>query len=174
MDKPALLMEYVEGETIKDCGKFPIKDFLHASREIVSALSILHAEGVMHNNLTTSNILYHKETKTIKIIGFSSSSRFSVKNSFSGYRNLNQNMKYAPPETWGRPNQLVDFRADFYSLGVIFYYMISGNHPFVSEHTHDLLRKQIFDTEEALSSVDSNIPAALSDFVAKLMKKNAG
>ena len=174
--KQALLLEWVEGNTIKECEKFAVKQFLQVAREIVSTLSTLHSKNIMHGNLTPENIIFDHESKTVKIIGLSLSSKFDGKSStcdetenersrLLGKKESND-LCFMSPEQSGLTSQAIDFRSDFYSLGVIFYIMLSGNS---SSNTS----MASFSEAKSLHVIDISIPLLLSDFVSKLMQKQA-
>jgi len=160
--KKALLLEWVDGKTLKNLGKLRIKRFLNISREIVSALVALHDNGVMHKNINIENILVDLNATTVKIIGNSMCSRLYEKNCSLGN-----------PEQTGNMNRIVDFRSDLYSLGIVFYYMLTGDLPYMSDSPLQLMHVHIFDDIPKLNKVDHSIPVPICDMVAKLLVKNA-
>ena len=73
----------------------------------------------------------------------------------------------------GRVNRHNDFRSDFYSLGIIFYRLLTGKYPFHSNNSLELLRLQICQDPLPVHSMDSKVPVSLSAIISKLMKKDA-
>jgi len=172
--KEALLLEWFDGKTVKDIGKLTIKRFLVIAREIVSTMVALHEHGVMHKNINTENIMVDLETATVKIIGNSICSRFYEKNeSLGNLERLQGDLHFISPEDTGRMNRTIDFRSDFYSLGIVFYFMLAGQLPLISDNPSQLIHKHIFQDPPTLKCVHSLIPSPISDMVAKLMAKNA-
>ncbi len=80
---------------------------------------------------------------------------------------------YMSPEQTGRMNRGVDFRSDFYSLGVVFYELLTGRLPFESENMMELVHSHI--AKQPISPVNLNvdIPKTISNIVLKLLSKNA-
>jgi len=170
-NKPALFMEWVDGVTINEHGKFSVPEFLDFSREILSALVALHSHDITHNNLSADNIIMNKESKTIKLIGFGCASRFYVNTSYVNQDLVGVDSRFASPERFRRMNSFVDFRSDFYSVGILFYLMLTGKHPFYSIDNWELMRKHLFDLAQPVHLVDDEIPIPISKLVSKLMEK---
>jgi len=79
--------------------------------------------------------------------------------------------RFASPERFRRMNSFVDFRSDFYSVGILFYLMLTGKHPFYSIDNWELMRKHLFDLAQPVHLVDDEIPIPISKLVSKLMEK---
>lgn len=126
-------------------------------------LETLHAKGYGHFNLTPSNILFNNESSIIKLINPCVFPEF----------NLIYNLRYIAPEQTGRLAIKSDYRSDFYSLGIIIYELITGNHPITDIDAKSIYRKQITDRFPAPDSIDITIPTALSQIVHKLTAKQA-
>ena len=80
---------------------------------------------------------------------------------------------YISPEQTGRMNRQVDHRSDYYSLGVMFYEMLTTRLPFESESTMDVIYGHIARVPPAPSAIQPELPQVLSDIVQKLLAKNA-
>ena len=77
------------------------------------------------------------------------------------------------PEQTGRMNRAIDFRTDFYSLGVTFYELLCNRLPFMSEDPLELLHCHIAQQPPDPQQYNPNIPDALCQIILKLLKKNA-
>src|ERR1035438_9299233 len=77
------------------------------------------------------------------------------------------------PEQTGRMNRSIDYRTDFYSLGVTFYQMLTGKLPFQYTDMMELVHAHIAKVPLEPHKVNNNVPKAISDIVMKLMAKNA-
>jgi PAS domain S-box-containing protein len=90
-------------------------------------------------------------------------------------RNLaeQQDLSYISPEQTGRMNRAVDYRSDFYSMGVVFYELLTGRLPFVSDDMMELVHCHIARQPKAPSQLNPKIPKPISDIVIKLLSKNA-
>ncbi len=82
-------------------------------------------------------------------------------------------LAYLSPEQTGRMNRAVDYRSDFYSLGVMFYELLTGAPPFVSEDSLELIHWHIAKTPVTPAGLDPKIPEPLSQLVMKLLAKTA-
>jgi serine/threonine protein kinase len=70
-------------------------------------------------------------------------------------------------------NRQIDYRTDFYSLGVVFYEMLTGEAPFRSDDPMELIHAHIAKQPVLPSKVNSRVPSAVADIVMKLLAKNA-
>jgi osomolarity two-component system sensor histidine kinase CHK1 len=82
-------------------------------------------------------------------------------------------LQYIAPECTGRMNRSVDYRSDFYSLGVSLYELVVGYLPFRSSEPLELIHAHIAQPPRPPSDVNASIPTAISDVVMKLLQKNA-
>jgi len=80
---------------------------------------------------------------------------------------------YISPEQTGRMNRQVDQRSDYYSLGVIFYELLTGRLPFESENAVEIIYGHIAKQPIAPNAINPGLPQVLCDIVLKLMAKNA-
>ncbi len=114
--------------------------------------------------------MYNKKTKRVKIIDFGSALRFSQK--VSKFNKQVGTLAYLSPEQTGRLDRAVDYRSDYYSLGVSLYQLLCGKKPFISE-TNDPM--ELIHSHVAIEPppLPSRIPKVLCDIVAKLMSKDA-
>jgi len=165
-------MEWAEGKTLTECGRFDVKNFLLISIEILHAVVAIHSACVMHKNLTTDHVIVNVDSLRVNIIGFGLSAEFNENNP-QIMDGAEGDQFFMSPEKTGKVNRIVDYRCDFYNLGVIFYHMLAGKLPFTSKNIEDLIDKHIFVSPEPLYVVDSTIPQPISDMIMKLMKKNA-
>ncbi len=82
-------------------------------------------------------------------------------------------LAYSSPEQTGRMNRQVDYRSDYYSLGVVLYELLSGHLPFESESVMELVHSHIAKKPPPPSRFNPAIPEALGNIVLKLLAKNA-
>ena len=86
---------------------------------------------------------------------------------------LEGTLSYMSPEQTGRMNRIIDYRTDYYSLGVTFYEMLTGRLPFQTEDPVELIHCHFAVTPTPPESLRMGIPKPLSDIVMKLLAKNA-
>ena len=138
---PYLVMQFIPHPTLAQCmaqvsGPMPPAMFIPRARALLEALAQLHSQGYLHGDLKPENIFLDDEAHTAGFFDFGlarpvTSSRLSsadeptpaVGESFAG------TAEYMSPEQCSGPAGL-DVRSDLYSLGVLFYEMLTGRPPF--------------------------------------------
>ncbi|MBN2314633.1 MAG: protein kinase [Sedimentisphaerales bacterium] len=127
------IMEFVDGTDLRrviQTGELPAAEALEIISQICDALQYAHDEGVVHRDVKPENILLNKKGQA-KIADFGLAKL--VGRSTTGYTLTHAGQRmgtphYMAPEQIERPNE-VDHRADIYSLGVVFYEMLTGELP---------------------------------------------
>ncbi|NEU73484.1 AAA family ATPase [Hassallia byssoidea VB512170] len=173
----ALVMEDFGGISLKEwkIGKSDsLSEFLHIAIQIVSALEGLHRDRIIHKDIKPANILINTSTGEVKLIDFSIASL--LPREFPEIQNpniLEGTLAYLSPEQTGRMNRGIDYRSDFYSLGVTFFELLTGQLPFTSNDPMELVHFHIAKLAPSLESERQEIPKVISNIVNKLMAKNA-
>jgi PAS domain S-box-containing protein len=143
----------------------------------VQLAGILHHLGqhrVVHKDIKPANILIHPETHQVTLIDFSLASLLPRETQpLQSPSALEGTLSYIAPEQTGRMNRGVDYRSDFYSLGVTLYELLTGTLPFVSEDPIDLIHRHLTQIPLPVHQVNPAIPPMVGAVVAKLMAKNA-
>ncbi|XWK87337.1 MAG: AAA family ATPase [Phormidium sp.] len=185
--KPLALENYQNGLALilEDFGQPSLKwlisnysvnltEFLQIAIQVVAALEKLHQSKIIHKDIKPHNILIASELDEIKIIDFSIATRLSRENTaYSSLNLLEGTLAYISPEQTGRMNRYIDYRTDFYSLGVTFYEILTGQLPFVTEDPMELVHCHIAKEPIAPDKVNPEIPLAISSIIMKLLAKNA-
>jgi predicted ATPase/signal transduction histidine kinase len=170
----ALVMEDFGGISLKNWvlgGN--LAEFLEIAIALCDALNILYQERIIHKDIKPANILINIDTKQVKLIDFSIASLLPRETQILiNPHVLEGTLAYISPEQTGRMNRGIDYRTDFYSLGVTFYELLTGELPFSSNDPMELVHCHIAKMPTALGN-SKNIPQVLSDIVMKLMAKNA-
>ena len=157
----------------------PLKEFLTIAIQITKILGKVHAANIIHKDINPANILINLTTGKIKLIDFGISSAFSREVPMLKNPNvLEGTLAYISPEQTGRMNRSLDYRTDFYSLGVTFYELLTGKQPFITndelELIHCHLAKQPTPPHKVAEFRQiATLPIALSNIVMKLMAKTA-
>lgn len=136
--------------------------------KILSAVDKVHEKGIIHKDLKPENILI-EENGNIKIIDFNFSDVIKdnrVQDIFEG------TIKYASPEQIGLLKCNIDKRSDLYSLGVIFYEVLTNKMPFTGENLNELIYNQISKMPENPTKYDSRVDETLAKIVLKLLQKD--
>ncbi|MBE9002094.1 serine/threonine-protein kinase PknK [Nostoc sp. LEGE 12447] len=152
----------------------PLADFLRLAIQITQGLSNIHSSNVIHKDINPSNIVFNIATGMVKIIDFGIATRFARTNpSFKNPNVLEGTLAYISPEQTGRMNRMLDYRTDFYSLGVTFYELLVGQLPFVATDVLELVHCHIALEAVPPNQVNAEIPEIVSSIIMKLMAKNA-
>ncbi|BAY23413.1 two-component hybrid sensor and regulator [Calothrix sp. NIES-2100] len=177
----ALVMEDFGGISLKDYftsgetfNTKSLPDFFQIAITLCNALEILYRECIIHKDIKPSNILINPQTKQIKLIDFSIASLLPRETQTLISPNiLEGTLAYISPEQTGRMNRGIDYRTDFYSTGVTFYELLTGELPFPSNDPMELIHCHIAKTATPVHEINPQIPIVLSEIVHKLMAKNA-
>jgi serine/threonine protein kinase len=127
------LMEYVDGMNLRQLGRakrLKVEEALGIVPGICDALQYAHEEGVVHRDIKPENILLDKRGR-VKIADFGISrvlAQATAQYTLTGRQEVLGTPRYMAPEQMERPDT-VDHRADIYSLGVVFYEMLTGEVP---------------------------------------------
>ncbi|MFN6468359.1 MAG: AAA family ATPase [Nostoc sp. SerVER01] len=153
-------------------GQFILEEFLTIALKITESLAAIHNANIIHKDINPSNIVYNPETGQVKIIDFGISTRLSREN--QTIRNLNQlegTLAYIAPEQTGRMNRGIDYRSDFYSLGITFYQLLTNQLPFETTDAMELVHCHIAQQPDAPHQRIPSIPLMVSNIVMKLLAK---
>ncbi|MEG4206920.1 AAA family ATPase [Microcoleus sp. Pol7_A1] len=151
-----------------------LTEFLNLALQLTNILHYLYQNRVIHKDIKPANILINPETKQIKLIDFSIASLLPRETQEIKNPNvLEGTLAYLSPEQTGRMNRGIDYRSDFYSLGVTFYELLTGSLPFVSEDAMELVHCHLAKQAIPIHQLHPEIPLVLSEIVSKLMAKNA-
>lgn len=151
-----------------------ISEFLPIAFQVAEILEGLHQNRIVHKDLKPANILIHPETQQIKLIDFSISSIVPKETQTVQHPNvLEGTLAYLSPEQTGRMNRGIDYRTDFYSLGVTFYELLTGELPFQCNDPTEVLHCHLAKQPEPPQCKRKDLPQGLANVVLKLMAKNA-
>ncbi|MBN3926517.1 AAA family ATPase [Nostoc sp. NMS4] len=178
----ALVMEDFGGISLRDwlnqkmgSNQYTLTDFLDIAIALSNTLDGLYRHRVIHKDIKPANILINPETKQVKLIDFSIASLLPRETQEIYSPNvLEGTLAYLSPEQTGRMNRGIDYRSDYYSLGVTFYELLAGYLPFQSNDPMELVHCHIAKQPKQLrDGREEEIPEVLCDIVMKLMAKNA-
>jgi predicted ATPase/signal transduction histidine kinase/serine/threonine protein kinase len=149
--------------------------------QLADTLHALDRQQIVHQDIKPANILIQPQTKQVKLIDFSSAEIVPHGSPAPiAPQQLAGTLAYLAPEQTGRMNRGIDYRADFYALGVTCYELLTGKLPFGGDATEDapttadeLIYRQIAQVAIPVDRVNVAVPAVLAQIVAKLMAKTA-
>ena len=176
-NSPTIIMEDIGGrsltETLKSI-KLNLDEFISLAIQITEIIGNIHKRNIIHKDINPSNIIWNIEEDIVRIIDFGIATELpreitSVKNP----NVLEGSLAYISPEQTGRMNRSLDYRTDFYSLGITFYKILTGHFPFESKDLLKLVHSHIAVLPVSPHEFDENIPVIVSEIVMKLIAKNA-
>ncbi len=174
----ALVLEDVEANCLAELSQgntLSITETLHIIEQCFKALDAIHQRQVIHKDIKPSNILVDPHRQQVWLIDFGLATRFNQKlDQYYHSTSIAGSLCYMPPEQTGRVNRQVDYRSDYYSLGVTAYQLLTGSLPFSTDQSdrellYELLAKQPISPRE----LNPATPQVLSDMVMRLMAKDA-
>ncbi len=175
--KPILWLEDFGGRDLsywQNQEKLSLDQILWIGQQVAIALGQLHQHQIIHKDLKPANIVFNPKTQVLKLIDFSIASRLSRENPTVSSPNLLEGtLAYLSPEQTGRMNRAIDYRTDFYSLGITLYELLTGQLPFQSHDPMEMVHCHIAKLPTPPHIVNAAIPEPVSALVLKLMAKAA-
>lgn len=178
---PYFTMDLVSGDTLSEVlrkrGPFSVESALPIFIQLCFALDYAHSQGVIHRDVKPSNISLIPATVNsdaqIKILDFGIAKLVGVDTtSLTQVGSVFGTPFYMSPEQcMGQP---VDLRSDIYSLGCVFFELLTGAPPFTTENALTLMMQHQTDTPPSLkeASMGGQFPAALEALIQKMLSKN--
>ncbi len=170
-----MLLEDFGGHSLKlliSQSPFSLSDFLTIAINIVEGLVAIHSANIIHKDINPNNIIYNPETEQIKIIDFGLATRLSkeIITVYSPHQ-LEGTLAYISPEQTGRMNRGIDYRSDFYSLGITFYELLTRKLPFETTDQMELIHCHLAQQPPPINHLIPDLPLAMSNIIGKLLAK---
>ena len=170
-----LMLEGWDGEPLET---FPLPfdsiEFLRFAVNIATAIGKIHARGLVHRDINPTHILVNRSNGAARLTGFGIASLLQRE------RQLPQppqfiagTLAYMAPEQTGRMNRSIDLRSDLYSLGAVFYRMLTGRLPFGATDPMELMHCHIARQATPPVTLVPGIAPTISAIVMKLLAKTA-
>ncbi len=172
----ALVMEDFGGISLtKYCQNYRLNlaDTLNIAIQLADILHAIGQQRIVHKDIKPANILINPITKQVKLIDLRIAFLLPRETpEIIDPNRLEGTLAYLSPEQTGRMNRGIDYRTDFYALGVTLYELLTGKLPFVNEDPLELIYAQLAQIATPAHLVNLDIPVTVSQIVAKLMAKN--
>ncbi|GAB4558418.1 MAG: AAA family ATPase [Haliangiales bacterium] len=150
----------------------PSAEVIELAIGVLGVLAGLHRHGIIHRDINPSNIIYDPDGGILQIIDFGCSTRRSQEFATAqSPHSVDGTLAYMSPEQTGRTHRSVDYRTDFYALGVTLYELLTDNLPFSATDPLALVHCHLARRPLAPTAHNPAIPEALSAVVMKLMAK---
>lgn len=172
-DLAYIAMEFLKGE---DLAKYTKSDNLLELKTVVSiivraaeGLAFAHAQNIVHRDIKPANLMYEPESDSLKITDF-------------GIARITDSSKTKTGMVLGTPSYMspeqlagkkVDGRSDLFSLGVMFYQMVTGKLPFRADSMASLMFKITNEEAPDVRSYDTDLPDCVADIINKMLTKDA-
>lgn len=170
-DLTYLAMEYLEGGDLRDyCQKdslLPLRKILRVISETATALDYAHKSEVIHRDIKPANIMLLKNGK-IKVTDFGIAKAVSSSQTKSGVI-LGTPNYMSPEQINGDP---IDGRSDMFSLGVVFFELLTGHLPFQGKNLTSLLYNVTQARHPSIRSINSKIPKACEQIIDRMLAKD--
>jgi len=178
-DANHLVMEYVNGISLSErlkAGPFSLDEFLTIADKIICALSAAHEKGIVHGDIKPNNIVL--DQAGIPYLVDFGLSKFSnrddelqtLTSTEESSSSLEGTLPYMAPETI--MGETINPRSDIFSVGVVFYEMLTGKNPFDAPNQGAILNKIINIDPIPLKQIRSEMPAWLADLINAMLDKS--
>src|SRR5215469_4616323 len=165
-----ITMDFVEGRDLKtilrDNGKFNHNDAVQIITQLCRALDAAHSEGVIHRDLKPQNIMLDAKNRvTVMDFGIARSLEMT---GMTQTGSLVGTPEYMSPEQ--AKGEEVDARSDLFTVGIIFYELLTGKTPFHAETTYATLLKRTQERARPPIELEPGIPPQISSVVMKCLE----
>ena len=173
---PVIIQAYFAGTPLDQWagkqGPIDLPIFFDIACTLAQALDRIHEAGIIHGGIKPRNVLINDATRNVRVIDFITPldvrdvSHFVYDRSF-----VKGTLAYTSPEQTGRISTRVDFTTDLYSLGIIFYELLTSRLPFFSLDPLELIHSHLAEEALPVHKINPAVPAMLSQIIAKLTRK---
>jgi predicted ATPase/signal transduction histidine kinase/CheY-like chemotaxis protein len=154
-----------KNKNILDASPMPLEQFLSFGILISEALHDVHRKDFIHGDIRPDNIIWVPDS--LKVTLADSTAAGAEVPLFNTAR-----LPYISPEQTGRMNRLIDQRTDLYSLGVVFYELLTGEPLFIAEDSLEIIHNHIAKKPNPPHECRPEIPEQISAIVMRLLEKN--
>jgi eukaryotic-like serine/threonine-protein kinase len=165
-----ITMEYIEGEdlqaVLRKKKKLEPSEAVNIIAQICRALEAAHAEGVIHRDLKPQNVMIDQSGRAY-VMDFGIA-RSMITPGMTQTGALIGTPDYMSPEQ--AKGLSVDARSDLFTVGIIFYELLSGQAPFEADTTMGKLWKRTNEPARPVTELDKDIPQTLSDIAKKCLE----
>ena len=170
-----IIMEFAEGETLEDIimrGALSPADFDSLVRQTLDGIACAHARGIIHLDLKPGNLMLRRLPDggvQVKILDFGLSKNVLLQRDCPPPFGLPGSIHFLAPEQFERGP--VDVRTDIYSLGCIFYYSLTQQHPFEGDITPQVMVAHLYHRTRSLAALRPDLPSRTVQWVEWLISR---
>ena len=167
-----LVMEYVEGKTLKekilDEGHLSEQMTIQIATQIANGLALAHSNKIIHKDIKSQNILIDVNN-LVKITDFGIAQILSNSTITHNKGILGSAHYFSPEQARG---EMVTYKSDIYSLGVVMYEMLTGELPFTGDNPVTVALKHIQEKPLPPSAINSSVTPEMEAVVLKCLSKH--
>ncbi len=172
---PYIVMEYVDGTTLRDIiksgRKLPPERGLRIIAGVLDALAYSHRHGIIHRDIKPANIMIARSGE-VKVMDFGIARALAdASNTMTGGQTVMGTAQYLSPEQ--AKGEAVDARSDLYSAGVLLYELLTGKPPFSGESPVAIAYQHVSEIPTYPSEIDPVIPKSVDSVVMHALNKSA-
>jgi len=180
LDEVFLVMEYVDGTTLsrrlRNLGRMGLDSFLDIAVQCAEALAEAQRKGIVHRDIKPSNIMLTGSGR-VKVLDFGLARHLPAADADALTASIEtQSLSCAGTPGYMAPEVLLqqnlDSRADIFSMGVVFYEMLTGRHPFEGPTLVATADRILHLQPQAMGSLVGGVPAELERIVFKMLAKS--
>ncbi|WP_332874009.1 diguanylate cyclase [Amphritea pacifica] len=154
-------------------GGLPLAECLEIALSLAHTLGGIHSRDIVHKALTPGNVLFNPLNGATGLAGFGIASELDQeRQALQMSRQLEGPLPYISPEQTGRMNRDLDYRSDYYSLGVLLFELLTGQQPFQADNVLEWVHSHISQIPPAPHEIDPEVPEAVSAIILKLLSKS--
>ena len=170
---PFIAMEYIDGEALDRIlarrSKLGWEEVVAYGKMLCGALQHAHDKGIIHRDLKPSNLMVTKDG-VLKLTDFGIAKDTDV-TALTGMNSTIGTAAYMSPEQCKGDKNLSP-RSDLYSLGVVFFELLTGKKPFTAETTVDMFLKHVNEKPPKVGKLAPDIPLKLEALILQMMEKD--
>ena len=172
-DKNYIVMEYVYGRTLKNLvrqrGVIPVDEAVNIMKQLVSATAHAHHQGIIHRDIKSQNVLV-KDDGTVKLSDFGIAQMGDAGQQITQAQTVVGSVHYLAPEvSGGKP---ASFQSDIYSLGIVFYELLTGDVPFHGDTAVEVALKHMHNDVPPVRKFDPTIPQSVENIIIRATSRN--
>jgi serine/threonine-protein kinase len=171
-DELLMVMEFVRGETLQALservGPLDPPQAAHICVQVLNALAHAHRAGIVHRDLKPANVMV-TDTGVVKVMDFGIARMLGGEHFTHAGFMMGTPAYMAPEQVLG---QEVDGRADLYSVGVLFYRLLTRELPFKADTAIAMAQKQVAEAPTPLGTFRPNLPPWCEPIIARALSKS--
>ncbi len=169
-----MVMDYVPGKTLstylRERGALPVDETLALMDQLADALAYAHRRGTIHRDIKPSNVLFRDDQYREVVLTDFGIGRLLSDTTMTMSGSVLGTPAYMSPEAV--QGQRVDGRADIYSLGIVFYEMVTGRVPYTGDTPLSVIMKQVNEPLPPLREIQPDLPEPVVAIIEKALQKD--